>query len=132
MTDDRRKIRAASKRMWTVLHRYRITSSAAIRDMLPEMVAAFRLARLEGDQAVSAGIDQLARWGKCSDRQARRHMRTLEAEGLVIDLENASGGHRKPLRWKIDEQRLGEWLQEQLLTRCADDRDAWHDWSQYG
>lgn len=45
-----------------------------------------------GDGFMHPGIKKVAKWGGCSERMARKNIRTLEAAGFVVPIANQKGG----------------------------------------
>lgn len=52
-----------------------------------------------GHSEIYPGIAKMARWGKCSDRQARRHARQLEAWGVLAPVCFQKGGRHSTRYW---------------------------------
>lgn len=48
--------------------------------------------RLAGNDCVRPGIQQMAKWGRCSERQAQRNLRQMEQWGVVRVAADGHGG----------------------------------------
>lgn len=55
---------------------------------------------MEGFATIYPGMTRMAAWGGCSERQARRNVRTMEAWGLMQPVEAVEGG-RKSTRFVV-------------------------------
>lgn len=62
----------------------RLTASRAVKEGI--------LRGLQGHPAIYPGIKKFAEWGGCSERQARRNVRTMEQWGLLTAIEGQKGG----------------------------------------
>ena len=66
--------------------------------------------RLRGHHSVYPGMERMAAWGQCTERQARRNFRVLEF-GKVIHVVGArDGGFRMATEWIVDPEHLKRWL----------------------
>lgn len=52
-----------------------------------------------GQSEIHPGIAKMAKWGKCSERQARRNVRALENWGVAFPVSHVRGGKHAPRYW---------------------------------
>ena len=85
----------------------------SIRAMFKALLSRMGRAVMIGE-ALSVSVPDLAAWGGCSERQARRNLAGLREHGVVEVLEGGRGGRGVEMRIAIDLTALRE-----LLTRFA-------------
>jgi hypothetical protein len=56
---------------------------------------------IDGQPTIHPGMTKMAAWGGCSERQARRNVRTLEDAGVMVGHEFKKGG-RRATRYSVD------------------------------
>jgi hypothetical protein len=74
------------------------------------MVGHYAHKRLRGFQAVWPGMEKMAKWGECSERQARRNFVQLEAGEVIRRVGAEKGGRRLATEWTVQPGGLKRWL----------------------
>ena len=60
---------------------------------------------LRGYGEIYPGMTKIAKWGSCSERQARRNVRVLEDWGLMTVVSHGKGG-RKSTRYRVEPEQI--------------------------
>ena len=96
------KIEAISRmgnRLRSTLRRCDPPLPDSLRLMAAQVVKEGILRSLQGHTEIYPGMKEMARWGGCSERQARRNVRTMEMWGLVAAISNSKGGYLTTRYW---------------------------------
>ncbi len=77
----------------------------SVRLMAVQVVKEGIIWGLRGDAEIYPGMKNLAKWGSCSERQARRNVRVLENWGLMTIMSDGKGG-RKSTRYLVEPEQI--------------------------
>ena len=95
----REAIHRMGGRLRTTLGRCDPPLPDSLRLMAVQVVKEGILRGLMGHTEIHPGIKKLAKWGQCSERQARRNVRALEAWRVMQPVSNAKGGKLATRYW---------------------------------
>lgn len=77
----------------------------SLRLMAVQVVKEGILRGLQGYTEIHPGMKNFAKWGGCSERQARRNVRALENWGLITEVSHGKGG-RNSTRYWVEPERI--------------------------
>lgn len=84
----------------------RLTAARVVREGV--------LRGLQGYTEIYPSMKNFAKWGECSDRQARRNVRVMEGWGLLVPVSSIKGG-KLATRY---------WVEPEAIIRMAINSDA--------
>ncbi len=90
----------------------------SMRKQLAQTVAAILRQRLTGVEFIHPGMSKMAKWGQCSERQARRNFSQLEDWGVFTRVAFPMGG-RRSTRFVVDFGALKSLLVEMGTSPSA-------------
>lgn len=74
------------------------------------MVGHFAHKRLRGFHSVWPGMENMAEWGDCGERMARKNFVQLEAGEVIRVIGEKKGGRKLATEWIVDPKGLKKWL----------------------
>lgn len=117
--------------MRSTFARNKVDVPPALAGQICGFVSFYLRKRAAGSDIIHPGVDRVAKWGKCSARQAQRNLRVMEQAGIIIAVSDIKGG-RWATRYMVDFKNLAHWLvgvganpSEGLIDRLA--QEAWGD-----
>jgi len=78
----------------------------SLRLMAVQIVKEGILRGLQGHTEIYPGMKKFAKWGGCSERQARRNVRALENWGLLTEVSHGKGGRHSTRYWVEPENMI--------------------------
>ena len=73
----------------------------SMRRQCAQMVSHWLRMKMRGDVVIYPGMAKMAKWGQCSDRQARENFRRLRLYDVVLPVAYVRGG-RRSTRFRLD------------------------------
>lgn len=99
------RINAMYGRVRTTLKRSKPPMPKSLRLMAGQFIREAMVRNLQGHALIHPGIEKMAAWGECSERQARRNVRIMEDWGYCIPVGKKSGG-RSAIRYLVEPESL--------------------------
>jgi len=95
----REAINRMGARLRSTLKRCEPQLPDSLRLMTAQIVKEGILRGLQGYSEIYPGMKKMASWGGCSERQAQRNVRALEAWGVITPVADQKGGKRSTRYW---------------------------------
>ncbi|WP_417729461.1 hypothetical protein [Roseovarius sp.] len=126
---DAHDLNVLSKRLDQTLRRCDPPLTKTSRLILAKATIEFVRRTLLGATTIYPGMEKLARWGNCSERQARRVVRNLEGFGLLVPVAAQKGG-KYATRYIVDIEGIVRFMMSRfanphtsLIGQMRDNRD---------